>query len=128
MITATVVGNDTVVAWAEEWLRQLNQAEVERRIEVNEAHVAEYGRELYPEGGQYATFTLDRSGRKYTRIVMTAGGQRSVHAFVDLRTGDVYKAAGWGKPAPGVRFNLMNAASRERMFARMTFTGGYLYR
>ena len=34
------------------------------------------------------------SGRKYYKIVMV-NNQRSVHAFIDKRTGEVYKPAGW---------------------------------
>lgn len=128
MISAVVIGNDTVLSWAEEWLRLLNEAEELRRVEVNAKHRAEFGRDLY-ESARYATFTLDRPGRKFTRVVMTTEhGDRSVHAFFDQQTGDVYKSAGWGAPAKGVRYNLLDAESRERMFARLTFTGGYLYR
>lgn len=128
MITATVLGNDTVLSWAEEWIHLLNEAEEERRVAVNAKHRAEFGRDLYPEGGRYATFTLDRPGRKFTRVVMTvSGGARSVHAFFDQRTGDVFKSAGWGAPAKGVRYNLLDADSRSRMFARMDWAGGYLY-
>ena len=43
------------------------------------------------------------------------GGQRSVHAFYDLRHGDVYKAAGWKAPAKHVRFNLLDDDSFARM-------------
>lgn len=128
MIAATVHGNDTIVAWAEEWLRRLNEDEVARRAEVNASHRAEFGRDLYPTGSQYATFTLDRPGRKFTRVVMTTEhGDRSVHAFFDHNTGDVLKDAGWSAPAKGARFNLLDAESRERMFARMSWTSGYLY-
>lgn len=119
---------DSVAARVGEWVERLNEGERTRRAIVNDKHLAEYGRALYPEGGQYATFALDRPGRKFTRVVMVVSGARSVHAFVDPRTGDVYKAAGWSRPAPGVRFNLLDDASRADMYARLSFTGGYLYR
>ena len=68
------------------------------------------------------------SGRKYHKIVMETNGQsRSVHAFVDKKTGEVYKPASYKAPAKIVRFNLLNIASREQCFARADWAGGYLY-
>jgi hypothetical protein len=57
----------------------------------------------------------------------TNAGSRSVHAFVDKKTGDVFKAASFKAPAKGVRFNLLEIASREQCFARADWAGGYLY-
>ena len=68
------------------------------------------------------------SGRKYHKLIMETGaGSRSVHAFVDKKTGEVYKAASWKAPAKIVRFNLLEIASREQCFARADWAGGYLY-
>ena len=47
-------------------------------------------------------------GRKYYKIVMVSN-QRSVHAFVDKKTGDVYKPASWQGPAKYVRYNLLDS-------------------
>jgi len=68
------------------------------------------------------------SGRKYHKIVMeTDSGSRSVHAFVDKKTGEVYKPASFKAPAKIVRYNLLEIASREECFARADWAGGYLY-
>ena len=68
------------------------------------------------------------SGRKYHKIIMETGaGSRSVHAFVDKKTGEVYKAASFKAPAKGVRFNLLMIESREECFKRADWAGGYLY-
>ena len=68
------------------------------------------------------------SGRKYHKIVMeTEVGSRSVHAFVDKKTGNVYKAASFKAPAKIVRYNLLEIASREQCFERADWAGGYLY-
>ena len=46
------------------------------------------------------------SGRKYHKLIMeTNGGSRSVHAFVDKKTGDVFKPASFKAPAKIVRYN-----------------------
>ena len=68
-------------------------------------------------------------GRKYARIIHLSGAtkQRSAHAFVDLNTGDVYKSASWKSPAKGIRYNLVDEKSRQEMYQRADWAGGYLY-
>ena len=68
------------------------------------------------------------SGRKYHKIIMETGdGSRSVHAFVDKKSGDVYKAASFKAPAKGIRFNLCIMSDREWLFENCDWAGGYLY-
>lgn len=78
------------------------------------------------EGVDSFTFTL---GKKYAKIIHTTyyGRQKSAHAFVDLSTGDVYKAASWQAPAKGIRYNLLDDKSRQEMYQRADWAGGYLY-
>ena len=44
--------------------------------------------------------------RKYTKIIMDKGNQRSVWAFIDRTNGDVLKPANWKAPAKHPRGNL----------------------
>ena len=67
------------------------------------------------------------SGRKYHKIVMVTN-QRSSHAFVDKKTGEVYKPASWKAPAKGVRFNLNIINEREWLFENADWSGSYLYK
>jgi hypothetical protein len=68
------------------------------------------------------------SGKKYHKIVFVdGGGSRSVHAFVDKKTGEVYKSASWKAPAKGVRFDLRLIKDREWLFENADWSGGYLY-
>ena len=68
------------------------------------------------------------SGKKYHKIIMVdSGSSRSVHAFVDKKTGEVYKSASWKSPAKGVRFDLRVINQREWLFAHADWSGGYLY-
>jgi hypothetical protein len=68
------------------------------------------------------------SGRKYHKLIMETGaGSRSVHAFVDKKTGEVYKAASFKAPAKHVRFNLCIMSDREWLFENADWAGGYLY-
>ena len=72
------------------------------------------------------------SGRKYHKIVMEVPNDnrppsRSVHAFVDRTTGDVYKPASFKAPAKHVRFNLCIMSDREWLLENADWAGGYLY-
>jgi len=66
--------------------------------------------------------------RKYLKIWMiTESGSRSIHAFIDRKTGDVYKPASIKAPAKGIRYNVLDQASRDLMLSRANWAGGYLY-
>ena len=73
-------------------------------------------------------------GRKYLKIMMVIdhdngmNPSRSVHAFIDKNTGEVYKAASWKSPAKGVRFDLRLIESRERLYECCDWAGGHLYK
>jgi hypothetical protein len=68
------------------------------------------------------------SGRKYHKIVMfDSGNCRSVHAFVNMKTGEVYKAATWQAPAKHVRYDLRHIVDREFLFEKADWAGSYLY-
>lgn len=69
------------------------------------------------------------SGRKYHKLIhqSRAGGSRSIHAFIDKKTGEVFKPASWKAPAKGVRYNLLDEQSREDCYRRADWAGGYLY-
>ena len=68
------------------------------------------------------------TARKYHKVWMeTDSGSRSIHAFVDKKTGEVYKPASIKAPAKGVRYNMLLINSREEMFRRADWAGGYLY-
>ena len=68
------------------------------------------------------------SGRKYHKVIMeTEAGSRSVHAFVDKKTGEVYKPASFKAPAKHVRFNLLLIKDREWLLENADWAGGYLY-
>ena len=71
-------------------------------------------------------FTVE-SGRKYHKIMMSAHGSRSIHAFVDKKTGEVYKPASIKSPAKGVRYDLRIIEQREWLLENADWAGGYLY-
>ena len=82
-----------------------------------------------------------KTGKRYYKIVQqefeTWEGSKyygqyrdgSVHAFVDKKTGQVYKPASWQAPAKHVRFDLRIIREREFLFnyKNTGWAGGYLY-
>lgn len=71
-------------------------------------------------------------GQRFIRLVIGAPGNRHVHAFVDLSTGDIIKAAGWKAPQKGknglaVRGNLTDDADFARILGVADKYGSYLY-
>lgn len=87
-------------------------------------------------GGKYEApeykFVIEE-GRKYLKIIMVVPNDnrppsRSVHAFVDKKTGEVYKAASWRGPAKDVRFDLRLIKDREWLLEHADWAGGYLYK
>ena len=67
------------------------------------------------------------SGRKYHKIIMNAAGQRSVHAFVNKKTGEMYKSSSWKSPAKGVRYDLRIIEQREWLLENADWASSYLY-
>jgi hypothetical protein len=72
--------------------------------------------EFYPE-----------TGRKYHKIIMNANGSRSVHCFIDKKTGEMYKSASWKSPAKGVRYDLRIIEQREWLLENADWASSYLY-
>ena len=82
-----------------------------------------------------------KTGKRYYKIVQQEfetwekskyyGQYRdgSVHAFVDKETGEVYKPAGWAKPAKHVRFDMRDVKQLRFLLnpKNVDWAGGYLY-
>ena len=69
------------------------------------------------------------SGKKYHKVIfIDGGGSRSVHCFIDKKTGSVLKSASWKAPAKGVRYDLQLIADREYLLQNADWAGGYLYK
>ena len=140
-----------------EWTEQLCESLAEnyklyhrRMIERNSAYFN--GDDSKKELSKYAQDQLDamdngtaklmrfriQNGKKYYKIIQqdydtfqdrNEYRDGSVHAFVDKKTGEVYKPASWRSPAKYVRFDLRLIKDRA-LLHDPTFTGwagGYLY-
>ena len=94
----------------------------ERAHKLAQALQANYDRKGYASD---TVFDI-KEGRKYIKINMI-NNQESVHAFIDRKTGEVFKPASWRGPAKGVRYNLLNDSSYQECLHRADWAGGYLY-
>jgi hypothetical protein len=69
------------------------------------------------------------TGRKYYKIIMeTESGSRSVHAFINIKTGELHKAASFKAPVKEPRFDLRIITEREFVLENADWSGGYLYK
>ena len=78
------------------------------------------------------------SGKKYYKIIQqdydtfqdrNEYRDGSVHAFVNRKTGEVYKPASWKSPAKHVRYDLRIISDRDKLHDPnyTGWAGGYLY-
>jgi hypothetical protein len=73
------------------------------------------------------------TGRKYHKIIMVIDNgaghspSRSVHAFIEKKTGQIYKSASWKSPAKGIRYDLRIIEQREWLLQNADWASNYLY-
>ena len=88
-----------------------------------------------PDFKGYPDCFRSEEGRKYYKIIhqefdRSTGNYRDagVHAFVNKKTGEVYKPASWKSPhTKYVRYDLRIIKQREECYARADWAGGYLF-
>ena len=151
MTTSTQVQQDIetrVAGWVETYADTITENYRRYHIRTLEGNLhgnyPEYAREqldAIENGTANLMWFKVYSGKRYYKIVQqefeTWEGSKnynkyrdsSVHAFVDKKTGQVFKPASWAAPAKHVRFDLRIIREREFLF-NPEFTGwagGYLY-
>ena len=78
---------------------------------------------------KHCTFQIQR-GKRYYKLIQAyipPSTGRSVHAFIDCKTGEVYKPASWKTPAKHVRYNLLHDESYKTCIKKADWAGSYLY-
>ena len=134
-----------VQEWTADYITALNDNFYNHQVDSYQRMVAE---------GKYTDHALDQLrniktrdarylytwkalvGRKFFKIVYQTFDEDenrfrngSVHAFIDKKTGEVYKAASWQNPAKHVRFDMRIIKDREFLHNpdNINWTGGHLY-
>ena len=148
-MTQTINQTEQVQKYAEQLCETLTDASADhmKRIRQNKDggfdpwNLDEEGNYKPEDHPDYFTFII---GKRYLKVVVMeykddaqygriyaapAGyAAASVHAFIDKKTGDVFKAAAWSSPAKGVRYNILTQT--ETLLKRAGNDGGfggYLY-
>ena len=120
--------NDYIHTSVESYKRKLHSASSEWDVQYYTQRIQEI-----KKNPDY-NFVIE-SGRKYYKIIHQEFDRRSgnyrdsgVHAFVNKKTGEVYKPASWKSPhTKYVRYDLRIIKQREECYARADWAGGYLY-
>tara|TARA_B100000963_G_scaffold268671_1_gene236810 strand:- start:833 stop:1261 length:429 start_codon:yes stop_codon:yes gene_type:complete len=110
-------------------LRNLSDYSIERLKAIDEG-TANLNRFVTSEGRKYIKIIMQEYheyNEYHTPKEKVGYRDGSVHAFVDKKTGELYKADGWQKPAKYVRYNLMDENSLNECLGRLDWAGGYLY-
>ena len=88
----------------------------------------------YPNRDEFRIKFRMEFGRKYIKVIhqdLRDGDYRDagVHAFIDKKTGEVYKPASWKSPAKIVRYDLRIISDRQKLHDPdyTDWAGGYLY-
>jgi hypothetical protein len=78
-------------------------------------------------GGQNFYFWFSH-GKCYTKLVRSDKdtGENHVHAFVNKKTGDIYKPATWSAPYKERRYNIWTEF--DKLLTECDWAGGYLYK
>jgi len=79
----------------------------------------------FPKGDKpWSEGFMEVPSRKYTKICMERTGTPvSAYAFIDNKTGDLFKSAGWNGPAKHARGNILDESGLN---ACHQFTVAYL--
>ena len=136
---------DRVAGWVQTYADTITKNYRDYHIKMLKGNLLgnypEYAREQLDEiekGTEKLMYFKIKTGKKYYKIVQmnfdtfqnrNEYREGSVHAFVDKKTGQVYKPASWQAPAKHVRYDLRIIREREFLFNSNNtgWAGGYLY-
>ena len=136
---------DRVAGWVQTYADTITKNYRDYHIRTLKGNLSgnypEYAREQLDEienGTAKLMYFKVNTGKKYYKIVQMEFDtfqnrneyrEGSVHAFVDKKTGQVYKPASWQAPAKHVRYDLRIIREREFLFNsnNTDWAGGYLY-
>ena len=92
-------------------------------IGYKDAIIADYEKNLScrDEDGNLRFGIEFEEGSKYVKVVSLSWSSRSVHSFVEIETGDIWRAASW--KAPARNFARGNVFKPDSYLNRTTWTG-----
>lgn len=57
--------------------------------------------------GRFPCTLVYSVGTRFLKVAVESGSQKSVHSFIDLATGEIFKPASWRAPADTARGNIL---------------------
>lgn len=142
------ISNPTIEAlvpsWTEKYCEALTQNYKMYHIDSMERMASREGSSIYANEQLEAIANGEaklmkfraNEGKKYFKIIQQEARNeegvykdQSVVAFIDKKTGQIYKPAGWAKPAKHVRFDMRIINQREYVHnaKNVDWAGGHLY-
>ena len=124
---------ERVLEWTEGLCDSLTENYKQHSIRMYQVGDSDYSRkqlESVENGTWKGTKFVIKNGRKYYKIMqheydtyrdINEYRESSVHAFVDKKTGEVYKPASYNSPAKHVRYDLRIIREREECLARADY-------
>ncbi|MCK9267224.1 MAG: hypothetical protein M0P14_00725 [Alkaliphilus sp.] len=67
-----------------------------------------------------AKIMVEPRGIKYKKVIYIQGVHKSVHSFVEISTGDIFKPASWKTPAKHKRGNIYRNKGNEALTTQGT--------
>tara|TARA_B100000212_G_scaffold340623_1_gene321726 strand:- start:141 stop:587 length:447 start_codon:yes stop_codon:yes gene_type:complete len=133
-----------VPAWVEKYCMALTENYKQYHIRSMQTMAAREGSSRYANeqleaiknGSAKLMKFRANEGKKYYKIIQQEARNeqgeyrdQSVTAFIDKKTGQIYKPAGWAKPAKHVRYDMRIINQREFVHnpVNVDWSGGHLY-
>ena len=117
-----VIFNEEITGYKQALNKFLKYANKQFKAQYKKSYPGLYAR------GDYMQVVVLKPGKKYDRVVNVNANEpkkpESVHAFIGRETGDIYKAAGYNKPAKGARASIFDLNTYKHADAH----GGWLYK
>ena len=130
---------ERVLDWTETYCESLTENYKQHSIRMYQSGDSDYSKKCLENvnngTANLAKFVI-KNGRKYYKIMQhdfdtfqdrNEYREGCVHAFVDKKTGQVYKPASYKAPAKHVRYDLRIINDRLKCYNTCDWAGGYLY-
>ena len=132
---------ERILEWTQSYTESLTENYKQHSVRMYAGSDSDYSKrqlENVNNGTANLAKFVIKNGRKYYKIMQhdfdtfqdrNEYREASVHAFVDKKTGQVYKPASYNAPAKHVRFDMRIINQREICHNPMltTWAGGWLY-
>ena len=132
---------ERVLEWTQKYCDSLTENYKQHSVRMHQNYTSDWSKqqlESINNGTANLMKFVIRSGRKYYKIIQrdfdtfqnrNEYRDGSVHAFVDKKTGEVYKPASWNKPAKHVRYTFQDSKQLRFLLDpnNVGWAGGYLY-